>query len=388
MPDIVIIGGGIIGAACAQELSGRGLSVTLIERDGLASGASGRNQGWFVITPDVACEPMSRRSLEVYLAAIDRSPVPVRFDRSDLGQVMFAFDDSGGKTVRERAAAYEVVGVRAERMDAEDLRREEPALTESLAEAWFVDHGRRVDPGALTIALALLAREQGAEIKRHTTVRALTTSGDRVTGVATDDGVITADTVIVAAGPWSERLVRPLGVTLPVTGARGWIVELSAPQGLLRHLVAEDIDVGHGEELPTAQVFAEEGLGVPEVTVGLNPMADGTVVCGASHHPMLRDEAEDTDAPRLITGRAIRAIPALAEAPVRSVRWGIRPMSPDERPIVGWLSEGLFAATGHSAEGVILGGGTASLVGAMLGGDAELPFDATPFDPSRFSTGI
>ena len=385
MPDIVIIGGGIIGAACAHELSGRGLSVTLVERDGLASGASGRNQGWFVITPDVACEPMSRLSLQVYLAAIDRSPVPVRFDRSDLGQVMFAFDDIGAETIRERAAGYEAVGVRAERMDADDLLREEPALSQNIAEAWFVDHGRRVDPGALTIALAQLAHEQGAQIRRHTTVRALTTSGDRVTGVATDDGLITADTVIVAAGPWSELLVRPLGALLPVTGERGWIVELAAPPGLLRHLVAEDVEVSGGDELPTARMFAEEGSGVPEVTVGLNPMEDGTVVCGASHHPMLRDEPEDTEAPRLIAGRAIRAVPALGDAPVASVRWGIRPMSPDQRPIVGWLGEGLFAATGHGGEGVILGGGTASLVGAMLGGDAQLPFDAAPFDPARFA---
>ena len=386
MPDIVIIGGGIIGAACAHELSGRGLSVTLVERDGLASGASGRNQGWFVITPDPACEPMSRQSLQVYLAAIDRSPVPVRFDRSDLGQVMFAFDDVGAETIRERAAAYAAVGVRAERMDAGDLLSEEPALTENIAEAWFVDHGRRVDPGALTIALAQLAHEQGAEIRRHTTVRALTTSGDRVTGVATDDGVIAADTVIVAAGPWSEPLVRPLGASLPVTGERGWIVELAASPGLLRHLVAEDVEVSGGHELPTARMFAEEGSRVPEVTVGLNPMEDGTVVCGASHHPMLRDEPEDTEAPRLITGRAIRAVPALADAPMRSIRWGIRPMSPDERPIVGWLGEGLFAATGHGGEGVILGGGTASLVGAMLGGDAQMPFDPAPFDPARFAS--
>ncbi len=385
MPDIVIIGGGIIGAACAHELSGRGLSVTLVERDGLASGASGRNQGWFVITPDPACEPMSRQSLQVYLAAIERSPVPVRFDRSDLGQVMFAFDDIGAETIRERAAGYAAVGVRTERMDAGDLLSEEPALTENIAEAWFVDHGRRVDPGALTIALAQLAHEQGAEIRRHTAVRALTTSGDRVTGVATDDGVITAGTVIVAAGPWSERLVRPLGASLPVTGERGWIVELDAPPGLLRHLVAEDVEVSGGPELPSALMFAEEGSRVPEVTVGLNPMEDGTVVCGASHHPMLRDEPEDTEAPRLIAGRAIRAVPALGDAPVASVRWGIRPMSPDQRPIVGWLGEGLFAATGHGGEGVILGGGTASLVGAMLGGDAQLPFDAAPFDPARFA---
>jgi glycine/D-amino acid oxidase-like deaminating enzyme len=384
MPDVVIIGGGIIGGACAHELASRGFSVTLVERDGLAAGASGRNQGWFVVTPDAACEPMSRRSLAVYLETLEESPVPVAFDRGDLGQVVFAFDEAGVEIVRQRAAEYENVGVRAERLDADGLAREEPALTRDIAEAWLIHHGRRVDPGALTIALALRARELGADIRRHTTVRALTTSGERVTGVATDDGVIAADTVIVAAGPWSERLVRPLGRDLPVTGARGWLVELSAPKGLLHHLVAEEWEEGGGE-FPTARSFADDDPPNPDVSVGLHPAADGTIVCGASHHPMLSDEGENSEAPRLITGRAVRTIPALADAPLRSVRSGIRPMSPDDRPMVGWLGDGLFVATGHGSEGIILGGGTASLVGAIIGGDAEMPFDAAPFDPLRFA---
>jgi glycine/D-amino acid oxidase-like deaminating enzyme len=66
MPDVTIVGGGIIGAACALELAGRGASVTLVERDELAAGASGRNQGWFVLSSDPACAPMSRVSLDRY----------------------------------------------------------------------------------------------------------------------------------------------------------------------------------------------------------------------------------------------------------------------------------------------------------------------------------
>ena len=79
----------------------------------------------------------------------------------------------------------------------------------------------------------------------------------------------------------------------------------------------------------------------------------------------------------------MRVVPALADATVRSTRWGIRPMSPDGRPLVGWLREGLFAATGHGPEGVLLGGGTAALTGALVAGETA-PFDATPFDPLRF----
>jgi D-hydroxyproline dehydrogenase subunit beta len=383
MPDIVIIGGGIIGAAAANEIASRGFSVTLVERDGLASGASGRNAGWFVVTPDPACEPMSRRSLEVYLAAIDGS-VPVAFDGDDLGQVIFTFDAAGAEPLRRLAESYAAVGVEVERMEAADLAREEPALTGEIADAWFIRHGRRVDPGALTLALAQRARDLGADIRRHTTVRSLTTLGDRVTGVATDDGVISADTVIVAAGPWSERLVRPLGHALPVTGERGWLVELRADRGLLHHIVAEEGEGDRGDPPPTARRFSEDDPPGPKVSVGLHPTPDGTIVCGASHSPVLDDEHETSEAPRLITERAVRTIPALADTPLLGTRSGIRPVSPDDRPMVGWLGEGLFVATGHGSEGVILGGGTASLVGALIGADAETPFDAAPFDPLRF----
>jgi glycine/D-amino acid oxidase-like deaminating enzyme len=84
-----------------------------------------------------------------------------------------------------------------------------------------------------------------------------------------------------------------------------------------------------------------------------------------------------------VAGAAIRLIPALAEAPVVATWSGVRPMSPDERPVIGWLRPGLFAVTGHGSEGVILGGGTAAMVGAMLAGEPP-PFDPAPFDPLRF----
>ena len=384
MPDVAIIGGGIIGTACAHELAGRGLSVTLIERDELAAGASGRNQGWFVQSSDPACAPMSRASLSVYLDVIGASPVPVRFDREDVGHLLVAFEEPAVEVMRERAGEWAARGVPAERLDADRMREAEPSLAPDAAEAWLLAQGRRIDPGALTIALAQRARDLGADIRRHTTVRALMSSGERITGVATDDGVVAADTVILAAGPWSEPLARPLGVALRVTGARGWIVELAAAPGLLRYMIEEE-DGTWGEEhrIPTAAELASSARREPAVSALLHAAIDGTVVCGASHQPAIRSEPEDTDAPSRIAGRAVRVVPALAEAPVRGIRWGIRPMSPDGRPLVGWLREGLLAATGHGPEGVLMGGGTAALVGAMITGETP-PFDPTPFDPLRF----
>jgi glycine/D-amino acid oxidase-like deaminating enzyme len=390
MPDVAIVGGGIIGTTCALELAGRGASVTMLERQELAAGASGRNQGWFVLSSDPACAPMSRMSLDRYLGLIEDSPVPVRFDREPVGHLLVTRDAGATALVEERARAWAATGVRAQALDAAGLRREEPALGDGFAAAWLIEQGRRIEPAALTVAHALRARELGAEILRHTMVRSLTTSGDRVTGVVTDDGVIPADTVIVAAGPWSAPLVRPAGFDLPVTGSRGWIVELAAPPGLLRHLIEEEVDappawqaVADGEGFPTAAAFVAAGHAPPSVAALLHAESDGTVVCGASHHPALRAEPDDLDAPRRIVERAVAVVPALADTTLRGIRWGIRPMTPDGRPIVGWLGDGLFAAAGHGPEGILLGGGTGALVAALVTGD-EPPFDPGPFDPSRF----
>jgi sarcosine oxidase subunit beta len=385
MPNVVVVGGGIIGAASAYELSRRGASVTLVERDELAAGASGRNQGWLVLSSDEHLGPMSRVSLPMYEELIDSSPVPVRFDRESVGHLLVATEATGVEAVREHASQWATTGVHAERLDGVALRELEPALAHDPAEAWFLEHGRRIDPGALTVALALRARELGADVRTHVSARALIAAGDRVTGVVTDDGVLAADAVVLAAGPWSAALTRPLGLHLPVTGARGWIVELSAEPGLLRHLIEEEGGTwGDEHSLPTASDLATGAAGEPGVSALLHQSPDDAIVCGSSHHQAVRAEPEDADAPSRIAARAVRLVPSLADLEVRSVRWGIRPMSPDGRPIVGWLADGLLAATGHGPEGVLLGGGTAELVASLVVG-GEPAFDPTAFDPARFA---
>jgi glycine/D-amino acid oxidase-like deaminating enzyme len=100
---------------------------------------------------------------------------------------------------------------------------------------------------------------------------------------------------------------------------------------------------------------------------------------------VITPEAEEPGIPARIVRGAIRLVPALAEAEVRSAWWGIRPLTPDERPTVGRLAEGLSVAAGHGSEGVILGAGTGQLVAAQLLGE-DPPFDPEPFDPGRFLT--
>ncbi len=388
MPDVAVVGGGIIGAACAYQLTRAGASVTLIERDELAAGASGRNQGWFVLPEDPLLVPMARATLPEYLDVATSATVPVWIDREPVGHVLVALEPEDVERAQPALSSAAAHGVSIRPLDARDLRETEPAISTQAVAGWLLDQGHRLDPAALTVALALAAKTAGADIRHHLRARALLEEGDAVRGVVTDDGPIAADTVVVATGPWSTALLDPIGIGLPVSGARGWIVRTSASSEPLRHLIEHAGWRDAPERLaavsrPSAARVATDVVPRAEVGAILHLHPDGTILVGSSRQAWITPEPEDASVPRRQLAAAIALVPSLAETRVLSTWWGIRPITPDERPLVGIVRDGLVVATGHGSEGVILGSGTAKLVTSIvLGGPA--PFDSGPFDPFRF----
>jgi glycine/D-amino acid oxidase-like deaminating enzyme len=126
-----------------------------------------------------------------------------------------------------------------------------------------------------------------------------------------------------------------------------------------------------------------DGDPIVDVAPMIQPAPDGSIVVGTSREPALAADADGLAVPRAVARESTRIVPALANAPVVATWSGVRPISPDERPLIGPLTDGLAVASGHGSEGVILGGGTAQLVRAMILGE-DLPFDPAPFDPHRF----
>jgi glycine/D-amino acid oxidase-like deaminating enzyme len=335
---------------------------------------------------------MARITLARYLEIADASPVPFRLDPEPIGLIAAALDEKEMVSGEAEHEPYRAAGVQVDRLEAEDVRRLEPAIDPGVLGGWLVHHGHRLAPAALTVGLALMAVERGATVRHHLPVRAVLEEGDRVTGVMTDEGRIDADEVVVAAGPWSSSLLDPIGVRLPITGARGWLVRLDPPRGLLRHLVAsagwEDA-TGRWEDGAVRAGSLEEVSAATATLLhpatDVHPATDGSLIAGSSRQPVITPEAEEPRVPARIVRGAIRMVPALADAEIRSAWWGIRPLTPDERPAVGRLREGLSIAAGHGSEGVILGAGTGQLVASQLLGD-DPPFYPEPFDPGRFPT--
>ena len=391
MPDIVVVGGGIIGTACAVELARSGAAVTLLEKDELAAGASGRNLGYLDTSKDPVLAPLARRSRERYAEVATDPPTPFFLDPEPLGTLAVTIDEDEVGDLREWVEAGRAVGVEVERVD-DRVRELEPELSPDVLEAYLLHEGHRVDPLALTVCLGALARDEGATILHHTPARRLTERGDRVAGVVTDDAVLEADLVVLAAGPWSPAIARPLGVSLAIASARGWLVHALPERPLFRHWIQSGARRLHAGELqrvaepgPLSLTLREFGDAAEsrEVSPMIQPAPDGSVLTGTSREPSFAGDPFELEVPRLVAAEASRLVPALAGAAVLATWSGVRPVSPDERPMLGAVREGLFVATGHGSEGVILGAASAEHLAALILGK-DPPFDPAPFDPLRF----
>jgi glycine/D-amino acid oxidase-like deaminating enzyme len=391
VPDIVVVGGGIIGTACAYELARGGAGVTLLELAELAAGASGRNLGYLDTSKDPLLAPLARRSVERYAEIASDAPSPFFLDPEPLGTLAVTIDEDEVSDLGEWVSAARAVDVEVERVD-DRVRELEPELSPDVLEAYLLHEGHRVDPLALTVCFGALARGAGASILHHTPARRLLERGDRIAGVVTDDAVIEADAVVLAAGPWSPAVARPAGVSLPIASARGWLVHVMPERPLLRHWIQSGARRLHAGELryatepgPLSLTLREfgEAAETQEVSPMIQPAPDGSVLTGTSREPSFATDAFELDVPRMVASRAARLVPALAEGPVLATWSGVRPVSPDERPMLGKVREGLFVATGHGSEGVILGAASAEQLAALVLGN-ETPFQNAPFDPARF----
>ena len=190
-------------------------------------------------------------------------------------------------------------------------------------------------------------------------------------------------------------MVRPLGIALPISGARGWLVQLAPGRPLVRRWIqsgARRLLAGHEPvsatgppSTVTAREFAE-GAETRDVTPMIQPAPDGSIVAGSSRETALTADAHGLEVPRRWRVRRCAWFRPSPTRPWSSTWSGVRPISPDERPLIGPVLDGLLVAGGHGSEGVILGGGTAQLVRAMVTGESR-PFDAAPFDPHRFELG-
>jgi glycine oxidase len=363
-PDVIIVGGGVIGCSAAYFLAREGLSVTLLERDGLAAHASGAAAGMLAPICESTGEgplfELGVRSLAAFgelaprlreLSGIDPQLVP-----SGILRVALSAEEAG----HLRDQVTRAPGHGLEWLEPPAARELVPEITpESFGALWSRREGHVYSP-AVTRAYAGAAARLGAQIETGVPVLEWIQRDGRVMGVRTADGVKPSGHVVVCAGAWTPFL-RKQGIDpVPVSPVRGQILALTAPQP------------GFGPI-----VWGEGAYLVPKL--------NGSVVVGATEEHAGYDCRTTVAGIAGLLAAAPRLVPALAESAFLTAWAGLRPDTPDHLPLVGPVPgvEGLILAAGHFRNGVLLSPVTGELVAGTLLGRPR-PAAAEALLPSRF----
>lgn len=366
-PRVVVIGGGVIGGTVAWRLARRGADVTLLER-GQQPGEHASSAAAGMLSPlKEAEEPgpfleLGLRSLARYpdfVTAIESaSGIDVGYRRD--GRLDVALTDEAADGLRTHQRLQADAGFDSRLLEPAEIRRLEPEVTTEAILGLATEHDHQIDNLQLMRALWIATGREGVDVRIGTGAAAVLREGDRATGVGLSDGSrIDADHVVVAAGPWSGQLDLPR--PLPVRPVRGQIVVLrTVPPAL-----------GRTTWGPMCYLV---------------PRRDGRLLVGSTMEEVgFRAEVTAGAVHRLL-GIAGQVVPALADAVVEGFQVGLRPASADGLPIIGPdpTVAGLFYATGHFRNGLLLAPETAERLMAMMM-DGEEPEPA--FDPGRFDQG-
>jgi len=376
VPDVSIIGGGIVGSAAAAFLAAEGVAVTLYERTEIAAAASGRNSGVIQHPFDPVLVALYRVSLELYRELADAvGPRQFALAAEPSGLMLIgrgeAAFEAAGELVNAWSSAYPATKPRL--VAGSSLRALEPTLADGLA-ACRLDVGYPVAPAAATSAFAALAAARGARIVVGSDVRPVLVHEGTV-AVEVDGRREPAGAIVVAAGPWTPALFEPLA-HIPIVRSWGVVaqVELEAPP---RHVLEEiEIDIEPGEGRTRPGPADEAGVGFSLVT------SDRSSALGST---FLEERPDPADYIGRLRARGSAFVPRLATAPVTGTRVCARPVSVDGRPLVGRVpgAARTFVASGNGPWGISTGPATARLVADLVLGRS--PAVPSELDPARFA---
>ncbi|MFF4013700.1 glycine oxidase ThiO [Streptomyces sp. NPDC001843] len=375
--DVLVIGGGIIGLVTAWRAAQRGLATAVVDPEpggGAAQVAAG------MLAAVTELHHGEHTLLGLNLASARRYP-DFAAELTDLtgldlgyrrcGTLAVALDADDRAHLRELHALQHRSGLESEWLSGRECRRLEPLLAPGVRGGLRVDRDHQIDPRRLAAALVAACERAGVVFHRAWAER-FDVVRDRAAGVTTADGdALGAGQVVLAAGSLSGRLAGLPGDLLPpVRPVKGQVVRLTVPERyapFLNRTVRAVVRGSHVYLVPREN--GELVVGATSEEVGW----DTTVTAGGVYQ-LLRDAHE--------------LVPGITELPLTETRAGLRPGSPDNAPLLGPTGlDGLLLATGHHRNGVLLTPVTGDALAQALT-TGELPEEARPFTPKRFSTAL
>ncbi|MBC7261131.1 MAG: FAD-binding oxidoreductase [Chloroflexi bacterium] len=374
-PDVVVIGGGIIGACCAYYLSQAGLNVHLVERGGIASGCSGACQfGIGHINTGIGRE-LTVASGKLYASLAEQLPLDIEYDR--VGNIYIADNPRGMKALERTAQLVQSSGMRCQLLNREDLLALEPHLSPELVGGLFFPEDAKVQPILATLAFVKAAKAKGATVQTFTEVTGFELSANRaVMAVHTTNGRIPTKIVVNAAGAWSAGIGKMVGIEIPIIPRKGHIVVTEPVPPMINTYL---LDASYFEAV-------EEDAHRLAVAMVLGQTRNGNILLGSSRQFAGFDRSVDHEAVRAMITRCLRFLPALADIHAIRMYAGLRPYTPDLLPIIDEADEvpGFYIAAGHEGEGITMGPITGKLMSQMITGQ-ELDLPVEELSLSRFA---
>lgn len=361
--DAVIIGAGIVGAACAAELAEAGLSVAVIERDTVGSGATAAGMGHIVVMDDSPAQlSLTRYSQLLWDELVRDDPQGHEYVRC--GTIWVAADEEEMQAVHQKQADYAAYGIASEVLDEQGLRTLEPSLRHGLAGGLLVPGDSVVYPPRSAAILLDRARQQHTTLIEGQAI-VLTPHGVRLA----DGSSVQGDAIVIANGACAVDLAPEL----PIRPKKGHLVITDRYPGVVRHQLVE---LGY-----IKNAHAPHG---DSVAFNVQPRPTGQLLIGSSRQFDVQHNAIDYNILSQMLERTFDYLPSLRDLTMVRIWTGLRAATPDGLPLIGPhpQRQGVWLATGHEGLGITTSLGTAKLLAAqLLDRTPDLPVE--PYLPSR-----
>lgn len=382
--DVVVIGGGIIGAAITYYGSKSGLDITMLERGDIASGTSSKCDG-DILAVDKDPGFDSQMSFESQKLVIELSKeLDISFEYRSPGSVLVCENDIELEAAERWVNQQQKAGLDFRMLNREDLRNESPYLADNLYGGLECSTDSIVNPYLLTFSMVDKAKQYGAKIHTHTEVTNLRKNPEGTFNIETSKGTYTANKVVNACGAWAPFICRMLGLDIPIKPRKGHVLVASRQQQVASRNIMEFgyLISKFGGERQVDAVTEKYG-----VALVMEPTESQNFLVGSSRQFLGYDTTVNHDVVKHIAKRAVRFFPKIDNMTVIRAYAGLRPWTEDHLPFISHVEKvpGFYVAAGHEGDGISLAAVTGKLIAEMINGaETTVPVERLRFE--RFNT--
>ncbi len=381
--DVIVIGGGVIGNSVAWQLAKRGKSVTVLERNDIASGSAGATDGvvgYHTKKPGPQLD-LAVQSIEMFDTLGQELGFDIEYGRH-AGGMQPVEDKVQWDMLSAMVEEQKESGVDIRMVSAEEARELEPGLAQDIYGALYSPTGGKVNSLALTMAFCEAAKKLGATVLTNTEVTEFIIDGKKIVGVKTNNGEYYADVFVNSAGSWAANVAKLAGIEVPIIPRKG---QLAVTEPISHYMEATIQCALYNIIKFRPETIEDEAVLKLGSSLSIEQTEDGSMIVGGTRE--FEDYlGENTfEAIEIMMNRATRFFPLLKDVSVVRFFSGFRPFTPDGLSLLGHVDEleNFVMAAGHEGDGIALSPITGKLIAEIIC-DGKASYDISEFDPNRF----